>query len=308
MCGALAMGQAAPKKRIAIFDFENAASTGQMTPMFYSSSAPNTGKAVANQLISRLVQIGTVSILERAQLDKLLAEQNLTNSDRTDPLTAAKLGRILGVDAIVMGAITQNDVEDKVTGGGGSRFGGFGGVSMSTKHDYKVKVKIIARVVSPDTAEVLSVSEGAGEVIKKGVKVDMRDTRAMLGGDTGTGPIVSEAVDKAVAQLTTGLEAIFPKLPARARVLEGLIADVNESGRLVLNLGTNVGATAGEKLQVWRKGKEIRDPGTGKVLLRDDILLGEATITSVQEAASFASFQGAELPKTGDIVKTAPKK
>ena len=309
---AFAQAPAPAKKRIAIFDFDNAAGSGAVSSMFFSTTGPNTGKAVANLLISRLVQNASVTVIERAAIDKLIAEQNLSNSDRTDPLTAAKLGRILGVDAIILGAITQNDFEDKVTGGGGSRFGGIGGVSMSTKHDYKARVKINARIVSPDTAEVLSVSEGFGEVIKKGVKVDMRDTRAvqaaMMGGDAGNGPIISEAVDKAVTQLSGSLEQAFPKLPVRARTLEGLIADVNESGRIILNIGSTAGASAGDKLEVWRRGKEIRDPATGKVLLRDDTRLGDATITAVQENASFATFQGPENPKTGDIVKSAPKK
>jgi hypothetical protein len=92
---------------------------------------------------------------------------------------------------------------------------------MSTKHDYKARVKINARIVSPDTAEVLTVSEGFGEVIKKGVKVDMRDTRAaqaaIMGGDAGNGPIISEAVDKAVTQLSASLETAFPFAPASSK-------------------------------------------------------------------------------------------
>ena len=40
-------------------------------------------------------------------LDKLLAEQNFSNSDRANPTSAAKLGKILGVDAIIVGSITQ---------------------------------------------------------------------------------------------------------------------------------------------------------------------------------------------------------
>ena len=62
----------------------------------------------------------------RAAIDKLIAEQNFSNSDRADPVTAAKIGRILGVDAIILGTITHYDYEDKVTGGGGTSFGGFG--------------------------------------------------------------------------------------------------------------------------------------------------------------------------------------
>jgi hypothetical protein len=66
--------------------------SGAVSGMFFSTSGPNTGNAVANVLINRLVRNANVTIIERAALDKLIAEQNLTNSDRTDPLTAAKLG------------------------------------------------------------------------------------------------------------------------------------------------------------------------------------------------------------------------
>ncbi len=299
-----------PKRRIAVFDFENPAGNGAVSSVFFSTAAPDSGKTVANLLITRLVQKNLVTVIERAAIDKLMAEQNLGNSDRTDPLTAAKLGRILGVDAIVLGAITQNDYEDKVTGGGGgvgARFG-VGGGGMSTKHDIRVKVKINARVVSTDTAEVLSVSEGFGEVFKKGVKVDMRSNPGMMlggGGAVPDGPIRGEAMEKALVPLMVSLDAALAKIPARSRVFEGLVADVNEAGRVVLNLGSQAGLVVGDRLQAWRKGKEIRDPASGKLLLRDDALLGELTVTHVQEDASFASFTGSERPKTGDLVKSA---
>lgn len=306
--------QTAAKKRIAVFDFENAAASGGVTSPYFSSEGPNTGKAAANLLITKLVQNGNVVVIERSAIDKLLAEQNLTNSDRTDPRTAAKLGRVLGVDAIVLGTITQFDLDDKMTGGGGARLGGFGGYSTSTKHDIRATAKISARIVSPDTAEVLLVSEGAGEVVKKGVKVDMRDMRAataaMMGGTNTNNPNLTEALNKAVEQLTGSLESAFPKLPPRVRVIDGLVADFNETGRLIINVGQQAGVLAGEKLEVWRAGKEIRDPGTGKVLMRDDILLGEASVTAVQENASIATFQaaGTERPKPGDLVKSPTKK
>jgi curli biogenesis system outer membrane secretion channel CsgG len=46
---------------------------------------------------------------------------------------------------------------------------------MKTKHDISARVQISTRLVSPDTAEVLAVSQGTGEVNRKGVKVDIRD-------------------------------------------------------------------------------------------------------------------------------------
>jgi hypothetical protein len=51
----------------------------------------------------------------------------------------------------------------------------------------------------------------------------------------------------------------------------------------------------------------VRDPATGKVLLRDDTLLSEAVVTRVNETSSFATCKDADKVKTGDIVKSPPK-
>jgi curli biogenesis system outer membrane secretion channel CsgG len=302
-------GQAPAKKRIAVFDFDNAAVQGAVSSLFFSTAAPNLGKAAADLLVNRLVQDGSASVIERAAIDKLLAEQNLSNSDRFDPATAAKIGRILGVDAIILGSITHYDYEDKTTGGGGNRFGGFGGSGMTTKHDIRALVQISARVVSPDTAEVMTVSQGAGEIVRKGVKIDIRDTsRTNPFAQASANPIMNEAMDKAVVQLGGQLGQGFPKLPPRNPVIDGLVADANGAGRLILNVGGNHGVKQGDRLQVWRAGKEVRDPATGAILLRDDTLLGEAVVNTVNDISSIADFKGAEPVKTGDLVKSPPKK
>ncbi len=291
------------RKRVAIFDFDSSSvRTGYSSP-FFQMSSPNVGKAVADLLITRLVQDGAVSVIEREALDRLLSEQNLSNSDRTDARTAAKLGRVLGVDGIILGSITQYVYEDKVTGGGG-----FMRRSSTFKHDIRARVEVSARLVSPDTAEVLAVAQGLGEMLRKGVKVDMADNSGlMMMTDASKSPIMAESLNKAVAQLATDLKQWFPKLPPRTMEIEGVVADASESGRLVLNVGSFDGLKEGDRLRVWRPGKEIRDPTTGKLLMRDDTLLGEALVTSVKESFAIASYSGADKVKVGDIVKTAGK-
>ena len=304
-----AFGQANAKKRVAVLDFDTAAATqgGVDFFMFQSSSGPNLGKVVADLLITRLVQDGSASVIERAALDKLVAEQNFTNSDRTDPLTAAKLGRLLGVDAIILGSITNYVFEDQ-TKGGGPRLGGFGGYSTSTKHDYRALVQISARVVSPDTAEVLFVAQGANEINRKNVKVDIREMgRNPLTGQGSGNPMMHEAMDKAVSQLSGELEKTFPRLPPRNTVIDGVVADANATGRLVLNVGAQHGVKVGDRLQVWHAGKEIRDPVTNRLLMRDDSLLGEAVVTTVNDISSIAEYRGTEKVQVGDLVKSPGK-
>ena len=179
---------------------------------------------------------------------------------------------------------------------------------MKIKHDIDAKVQISTRLVSPDTAEVLAVSQGAGEVKRKGVKVDIRDTNqlSVMGGNANN-PLMNECMDSAIEQLAAQLEQAFPKLPQRTLVIDGLAADANESGHLVLNVGAHDGVKLGDRLQVWRVGKEIRDPASGKVLMRDDTLLGEAVVTSVNDISSIARYTGTEPVKIRDLVKSVPK-
>ena len=74
------------------------------------------------------MQDGTYSVIERKAMDKILAEQNFSNSDRADATSAAKIGKLLGVDAIIVGSVTQfgNDNKHPNVGGGGGGWGGFG--------------------------------------------------------------------------------------------------------------------------------------------------------------------------------------
>jgi curli biogenesis system outer membrane secretion channel CsgG len=290
------------KRRIAVFEFDNA--TRASTPYPYlPSTAPDVGKAAADLLITRLVQDGSVLVIERDALNKLLAEQNLTNSDRTDPRTAAKLGQILGVDAIVLGSVTKYDFDDKTSRSGGRPgFMGFGASSPKIKQEISAHVEINARVVSPDTAQVLTVSQGEGLTDRK-EKIDYSEMANLMAGKGELhDSLMSEAMDKAVSELCAGLEKSLPQIPIHTLIVNGLVADASDSSRLILNVGGRNGVKQGDRLQIWRAGKEIRDPATGRVLTREDVLLGDAVVTTVNDGFSTASYQGAPV-KIGDVVK-----
>lgn len=86
------------------------------------------------------------------------------------------------------------------TEGGGGGFNPSDGGSK-TKHDITARVQLPTRVVSPDTAEVLSVAQRSGEIMRKGVQVDVRDSTAagmMLTGNVDN-PVMNEALGKATA-------------------------------------------------------------------------------------------------------------
>ena len=158
-----AMAQPAPaparKKRVAVFDFDYATVHSGVAAIF--GQDVDIGKGISDLLVKYLVKDGSYSVIERKAMDKILGEQNFSNSDRANPTSAAKLGKLLGVDAIIVGSITQfgNDTKNTGVGGGGGGLGGFG--LGGFKHSKsKAIVGLDARVVDIDTGEILAVAEG----------------------------------------------------------------------------------------------------------------------------------------------------
>ena len=124
---AAAYAQAAPaaprKKRVAIFDFDYATVHSNVSALF--GQDVDIGKGISDLLVTYLVKDGSYSVIERKALDKIMAEQNFSNSDRANPNSAAKIGKLLGVDAIIVGSITQfgNETKNMNLGGAGRRAG-----------------------------------------------------------------------------------------------------------------------------------------------------------------------------------------
>ncbi len=298
------------KKRVAIFDFDYATVRTNSAALFGSDI--DVGKGISDLLVRFLVQDGTYSVIERKALDKVLAEQNFSNSDRANPTSAAKLGKLLGVDAIIVGSITQfgNENQNKKVGGAGGGWGGFGiGGFSHTKS--KAIVTLDARMVDIDTAEILGVADGHGE--------SSRENTSLLGGggnwhgfgagavDFGSSDfkqtIIGEAVNSAVQKMSVGLVANNAKLQTRTIVVQGLIAAI-ESGQIVLNVGAKAGVKVGDQLNVERVTKEIKDPATGQVLRRLSTPVGVLRITDVDDISSIAVAVSGTAFKVGDAVKT----
>ena len=161
------------RKRVAVMNFDYATVYTGVTGIFGSNV--DVGKGIADMLVDRLVKDGTYSVIERKALDKIMAEQNFSVSDRANPNSAAKIGKLLGVDAIVVGSITQfgNETKNMNLGGAGGALGGFGLGGFGHKKS-KAIVSLTARLVDVDTGVILAVAEGHGE--------SQRESTSLLGG------------------------------------------------------------------------------------------------------------------------------
>jgi curli biogenesis system outer membrane secretion channel CsgG len=313
----LTLTAAAPaqqRKRVAVMNFDYATVQSGVAAMFGSNQ--DIGKGIADILVDKLVNDGVYSVIERKQLDKILAEQNFSNSDRADPNTAAKIARILGVDAIIVGSITQFGRDDKSTAvGGGAASGalnrfGLGGVKTSKS---TAVCTVTARMIDTSTAEILASVQGHGEESRSGAGIlGAGGSSSGWGGgaldmksSNFSNTILGAAVTKATTDVAHGLDqkaASLPTAPVQMIKIDGLVADVSPDGTIIVNVGSKDGVKVGDTLAIARKVREVKDPSTGRVIRSVVDAVGALTITEVDEASAVGKFRGAGPAKVGDTV------
>ncbi len=302
----------AQKKRVAVMNFEYGTVRSSTQAIFGTDQ--DVGKGISDMLVQKLVQDGKYSVIERNALDKVLGEQNFSNSDRADASTAAKIGRILGVDAIIIGSITQFGRDDQHTNIGGGGYGGYGSKlglgGIGTKKS-KAVVGITARLVNTTTGEILAAVTGKGESQRSGTSL----IGAGAGGGSGGGAgldmgssnfgqtILGEAVQAAVTDTATQLDTAAGNLPTVKVSASGLVADVS-GNTLIINVGSKTGLKVGDTLEISRQVRTVKDPATGKVLKSITDKIGSATVTQIDQDSATVTFTGSGPAKVGDVAQT----
>ena len=308
-----AAAPAQQKKRVAIMNFDYATVQSEVASIFGTNQ--DVGKGIADLLVDKLVSDGTYSVIERKALDKILAEQNFSNSDRADPSSAAKIGKVLGVDAIIIGSITQFGRDDKSTAVGGGALGGVTGrfgIGGIKKSKATAAVAVTARMINTSTAEILASVTGRGESTRSGTGlIGAGGSSAGLGGggldmksSNFANTILGEATSAAVTDVAKQLEQKASALPTIVTQVDGLVADVAPDGTVTINVGSKDGVHVGDRLDIKRKVREIKDPATGKVIRRVEDSVGSITINDVDQQSAVGKFTGAGPAKVGDTVST----
>ena len=235
-----------PRRRIGVVDFENKTKYGEA----------RLGTAASDILITELTKTGRFVVVERGKLAKLMEEQKLQASGIVDPRTVVQMGRVLGLNAVVTGAISQFGVKTE-----GSEWL----LAQSKRQVAEVTVDI--RVVDTETGEVVLADSG------KGVGKDTKRSVLGLGARGGYNETLEgDSLRAAIAQFTENIVSQLSKKPWSCR-----IAGVN--GELVyLNAGPTMGLEKGMELDCFHLGKEIMDPTTGKVLGHEETPIGRARV------------------------------
>ena len=149
-----AAGAANDKPRIAVIEFKNKADN----QWWYHGGA----EAAQDVFVTELVKSGRFRVVEREQLAALMQEKNLALAGDIDPTTAVRAGKLLGVDYILTGAVTEygNTQTSVDTPGVSGRGRWVPGVNVG-KNTFSAAMN--ARLIETETGEIVWADEGSAE-------------------------------------------------------------------------------------------------------------------------------------------------
>jgi len=147
------------KKRVAVFIFDD--KTDKSLRWW---NKKGVGEGIAEVITTELVKTGNYRVIERRELDQILKEQDLGASGIVTPQSAAKIGKVLGVELAVMGAVTEFGYKKSDTGG---RIKGIG-LGLQSQ---SATVGLDCRMVNTATAEIVAADNVRKEKSAKGIRV-----------------------------------------------------------------------------------------------------------------------------------------
>lgn len=262
-----------PKLRVGVVNFQN------KTP----SKKTGMGEAAADILGTILQKTGRFIIVPQQDVSSILDQQALGASGAVNPATAANMGKLLGLNAMVTGAITAYSEAEE-----GSDY------LVYKKKKQIARVTVDYRIVDTTTGIQMVADSGQGVYEKK------------TGGALGLGSKSSYDADLRDGALRDALtKAMVNMLPQFERQeWSGRIASIK--GRIVyLNAGQKTGLKVGDLLVVQELGEEIIDPQTNVSLGRaPGSVKGEVMVTGFfGNDGSMATIKSGAGFNTNDLVK-----
>ena len=273
----------AQKPRIAVLKIKNESQYGH----------GRLGPAIEDWLVEKLVQSGQFRVIERKELESVLAEQELSLSGAIDDKTAVKVGKLLGCQLVVMGAVTDFSIRKA----GGEAFFRLGVDASKTTAEGTLSL----RLVNTTTAEILFTGSESGKDSFGKLRI------AGIGGGTDwdesqARKIFQPAVDRLAQQIVNSTSSLKERLGA-AGLVSGKVAKVGE-GKAYINLGSSDGIREGQQFGLFRVGEPITDPDTGKILGQEKSRIGTLTVTKiVGEHLSIGVVDGGGQAQVGDVLE-----
>ena len=266
-------GYTGPKLRVGVVNFQN------KTP----SKVLGIGEAAADILGTILHKTDRFIVVPQQDMKSIMNQQAMGASGAINPATAAKMGQILGLNAIVTGAISA--YSEAIEGAD---------YLIYKKKVQVARVTVDYRIVDTTTGMQILADSGQGEYRKQTGGLLGLGSKSTYDADLRDGAL-RDALTKAMVNMLQQLET---------REWTGRIAAIK--GQMVyINAGQKTGLNVGASLVVQDLGEKIFDPQT-KVLIgrAPGKIKGEIMVTGFfGKDGSVATKRSGAGFKVNDLVK-----
>ena len=258
-----AQGERTIKRKVAIGRFSN--ETQYAKGMFYDKENDPMRKQALDILSSKLATSEKFILLEREDLDILVNE------------AGSEMNKI-GADYIILGSITEF----------GRKTEGEQKVFSSTKTQ-TVEAGVSIRLVEASTGLIIYSDEAKGYA-----ETSSKQTMG-IGGAAGYDATLSDkAISAALSQLVENIINKCMDKPWKSYILSV------DDGTYIISGGASQGLVAGDRFDVYKKGKVVKNPQTGMNVELPGTKMGEITILSSfgdtpESELSFCSYEGEAL-------------
>ena len=254
------------KRKVAIGRFSN--ETQYAKGLFYDKDNDPMRKQALDILSSKLASSGKFILLEREDLDLLVAE-------------AGEDMKKIRADYIILGSITEfgrkNEGQQKV---------------FSSTKTQTVEAGVSIRLVESATGLIIYSDEAKGYA-----ETTTKETLG-VGGKAGYDATLSDkAISAAISQLVENIINKCMDKPWRSYILSV------EDGTYIIAGGASQGLAANDRFNVYKKGKSVKNPQTGMMIELPGSKVGEVTVISSigdtpETEISFCSYSGEDLDLT----------
>ena len=285
----IAQAAGSAKPRVAILEFVDKST--------HSYGWYHVGRAAQDMMVTALVKGDAFRVIDRERLQALMQEKNLSLSGDVDPKAAVQVGKLLGVEYFIMGAITEFGVTNS-----GASVPGYGGLPSFSMRTQRMDAAIDARAINTSTGEIVWADTAKDSSSDKSVYV------AGAGGGSHDGEKLDKILRPVVQKLADSISA--KKLDTSgiggASDASGVVGKIAKADgeMLYVNAGSEAGVQEGDEFTVYRVGEQIKDPDTGEVLGANEVKVGRVKITSIKgpRLSMAAPLSGSGF-RAGDTLK-----
>lgn len=264
------------------------------------------GGGLGAMLTTALVESKRFIVLERAHLQKVLSEQELKGKKLTNQSTGPRLGKLIGVQFLIFGSVTEFGTADE---GGGMSLGLSGGAignllsGALSRQSTSGTVAMDFRIVDTTTGQVLQSYKIKEQIDNSSWDVSLGYQGVSMGSNkfmkTPLGQAARSVITKAVHRIAD---------QAKNTAWTGQVVEY-DNGEVYINAGKTSGLKVGDAFMVERIVKRLTDPTTNEVLMVRKKEIGIVEVKTVAPKIAFGPFQPLDVgkPKRGDNVVVLKK-